>query len=124
MLLVDRKVGSRELLTQLHALGAPAQIASDELATDFQWVGNGEEHSILIGAELKTVSDLCTSMRSHRLEGQQTYPMMVTYDVRYLIVEGIWRRQKETGLVEVIRGNGWGALEGRYLYSEVDAFLA
>lgn len=122
LILVDERVGSRELLSRIRALGTDAELAG-KLDADFQFMGNGEDGAVLIGLERKTITDLFDSMRSGRLAGHQVGTMMRTYDVLYLIVEGYWRRGRGTGVVEVRNGE-WRAARGNVRYSEVMRFLA
>lgn len=122
MILIDTSVGSRELLSLIRAYGADAGL-SPKLKADFQFVGCGEDGPLLIGIERKAISDLLSSMRDKRLAGSQIGPMLLTYDVRYLIIEGYWRRGRDTGLVEV-RNGVWKAARGSFRYSEVSRFLA
>lgn len=103
MILVDQRVGSRELLPVFLRLGADA-IMSGELSADFMWSGNGPDGSVLCGVERKVITEALDSMRNHRLEGQQARPMMETCAVRYLVIEGVWRRNPETDMIEVVKG--------------------
>jgi len=122
MILVDPRTGSRELLDGLRNLGADARIADGELASDFEFTGCGADGTILVGVERKTIQDLVNSMRDHRLAGSQLIGMTQTYDEIYVLVEGIWRRQRESGMVEY-RNGGWHTIRGQVRYSEVDSFL-
>jgi ERCC4-type nuclease len=121
MVLVDSRVGSRELLATLRGFGVDADLA-DRLDADFQFTGNGEDGEVLAGIERKTIQDLLNSMRDRRLAGSQIKAMSKAYDIRYLIVEGYWRRGRSTGLVEILNGH-WGASRGAHRYAEVDRFL-
>ncbi len=124
MILVDARVGSRELLQGLRGLGVDAELAGN-LSADFQFEGQGPSSTLLIGIERKAVQDLLDSMRTRRFEGQQLSPMLDCYDRCYMVVEGLWRRGRGTGLVEVPRGRGeWGAPKGSYNYTEVSHYLS
>ncbi len=122
MILLDERVGSRECLDGLRRLGADAEIAG-RLDADFQFTGNGEHGDILIGIEKKTISEFLTSIRTRRLAGAQVGPMQLTYDIRYLVIEGIWRRGRDNGIVEVLNGK-WEAARGAFRYAEVQGFIA
>lgn len=91
---------------------------------DFQFAGNGPEGAILAGVERKEISDLLSSMRSNRLAGSQIGKMIRTYDVSYLIVEGLWRRGRDGGVLETPYGREWAEVRGRITYSEMTRFLA
>lgn len=105
MILLDHRTGSSGYLAPLRALGSAAELAGTDLPTDCQWEGNGPGGPILIGAELKTISDLLASLRTGRLAGQQIGPLIESYQVRYLVITGYWRPNKE-GWVE-IADNEW-----------------
>jgi len=121
VVLVDERVGSRELLSSLRALGVDAEL-SGKLDADFQFIGEGEDGPVLVGLERKDIQDLLNSMRDGRLAGQQLPQFVRAYEVRYLVVEGIWRRQRSTGLVEIKNGV-WVASRGKHKYAEVVGFL-
>lgn len=121
MVIVDERIGSRELLQDIRNLGVQAELARLDGA-DFQFEGNGPDGPILIGIERKAIQDLCTCIRDGRLEGEQLPKFIPTYDVHYLVVEGYWRKSWKTGLLEVYNGD-WHLARGSYNYAEVDAFL-
>ena len=121
MILVDERVGSREQLQTLRSLGVDAELGG-RLDADFQFDGFGPHGSVLIGLERKTIQDLLNSMRDKRLAGQQLGGMLNCYDICYIVVEGIWRRGRGTGLVEVLNGS-WRPSRGNHRYAEVDRFL-
>lgn len=122
MILVDERVGSREHLQALRNLGVDAELGG-RLAGDFQFEGHGADGQVLVGVERKTIADLASSMRQRRLVGQQLRPFVEAYDEPLLVVEGIWRRQRESGYVEVPGGRGWMPLYGKYYYAEILSFL-
>lgn len=119
MILIDSAVGSRELLTGIRSLGCDAETVPN-LSTDFQWTGEGQSGTVLVGVERKAISDLLQSIRSHRLAGGQIGRGLDTYDYYYLIVEGPWRRG-EGGMLEV--GWPWHEPKGQFRYAEVTHFL-
>jgi len=96
---------------------------------DACWSGNGAEGegALLVGVERKKIRDLVNSMRDRRLGGFQAPGVASTYDVRYLVIEGIWQCGK-TGALEELRGREWRVLGGTkkqpVLWVEVDSFLA
>lgn len=123
MILIDERVGSRELLGLIRGLGVDAELAG-KLAADFQFEGNGPDGSVLVGFERKALMDLLDSMRKKRLAGSQIGPMMDTYDICYLVIEGLWRRGRESGMVETLYGKDWRPVRGSFRFSEVSRFLA
>jgi ERCC4-type nuclease len=108
-------------LDGLRRLGADAELGG-ELASDFEFTGEGPDGVVLIGVERKTVEEFAQSMRSKRLAGSQLVKAAPTYDEIYVLVEGIWRRQRDSGMLEVKNG-GWHMLRGQIRYSEVDSFI-
>ena len=121
MILVDSRIGSRELLNDIRHLGCDAELV-EGLTTDFQFYGEGPTGAVLVGVERKSMAstDFIDSMRSNRLAGGQIGRAVDTYDYYYLIVEGIWRRGAE-GMLEV--GLPWYIPRGNVRYSEVIKFL-
>src|ERR1035437_1020631 len=123
MILVDRRVGSNDLLAPLKAAGFDAQLV--ELAFgDIAFEGKGPNGTTLnIGIELKVLGDLINSLRTGRLAGQQLPGLLKTYDYAWLLVEGEWHANKQG---QVIRSDKHGRLakvQGRMSASELDKQL-
>jgi len=76
---------------------------------DFAFEGEGPEGPVLVGLERKTITDLINSMKSGRLAAHQMVGMKRTYNHTYLLIEGIYRRDKD-GCIEVLKGRNqwWG----------------
>src|SRR5215471_7722117 len=124
MILIDERVGSKELLPYFKPFDVEAEICRLGFA-DAAFVGNGPDGIISIGIERKVLGDLLASMRAERLAGHQLDGLLENYQVNYLIVEGICRPGRN-GELEQIRGNDWRAIYiGRtpMLYREMDNFL-
>jgi ERCC4-type nuclease len=125
MILVDERTGSKEFLQRIRNMGCDAELAHLD-AADFAFSGNGDPlghcPQPFVGIERKTIPDLVDSMRSRRLQGAQHVRMSQIYDETYLLIEGIWRRSRETGLLETFN-SGWRPIRGNVKYAEVDAFL-
>jgi ERCC4-type nuclease len=68
-----------------------------------------EDKPVLIGIERKTMRDLAGSMESGRLQGHQLPGLLASYNVVYLIVEGIVR-SNENGTIEEKAGGQWRSL--------------
>jgi ERCC4-type nuclease len=125
MLLVDSREGSRDLSIPLRSEGLEAELAELEYA-DVCWMGQGPGGLIPVGVELKTVRDLLSSMRSGRLAGRQIPGMLASYDYSYLLVEGVFRPNPQTGVLEEPRRGGWQELRlgaSRFYYDDVELFL-
>lgn len=121
MLLVDDRVGSKDLLKPLRDAGLPAEIARLEFG-DVTFQGKGPGGSSLdIAVELKTLSDLVGSLRSGRLAGHQLPGLSQQYDYTWLVVEGMWRHD-EAGQVITYRGKyrGWVPVPGRMSAGELE----
>lgn len=110
MILVDRKVGSRELLPIITRapLKLTAQLADLEFA-DFAFEGQGKDGFILVGIERKTLGDMMRCIDDSRYAGHQRVGMAQMYQASYLVVEGTWRPHDETGvLMEQYKNGFWG----------------
>jgi ERCC4-type nuclease len=121
MLLIDRRVGSKDLLKPLKSAGLDAEIVELEFA-DVAFSGKGAKGaSVDIGIELKTLTDLVGSLRSGRLAGHQLPGLRAHYEHAWLVVEGLWRTN-ETGHVTTYQGKtrGWVPLHGKMTGSELE----
>jgi len=110
MILVDERQGSVELAPLLSS-----SIVCHLDYGDFAWSGKGPEGEVTIGVERKRLMDLLQSMTSGRLSGHQIIGMLDTYDWTYLLVEGLWRPDRHTGVL--MRANGKGKWEAAHLGS-------
>lgn len=106
MILVDERVGSREFLNPIRLMGGQAEMAHLD-AADFAFSGNGPDGPVVIGVERKTVPDLIESMRGRRLSGHQVRLLSSCYDLQFLIVEGQFRPNPESHVLET-RSQDWG----------------
>lgn len=125
MLIVDRREDTLGLFKPFDV-----EVESAELdSADYCFIGNGADadRPLLIGIERKKIRDLINSMRDRRLSGSQAPDMAMTYDRRYLVIEGIWGTGK-TGAIEELCGREWRSLTGSkrapVLAREVDSFLS
>lgn len=124
MLLVDRRVGSKELVPPLRALGLAVELVELDFA-DVAFTGRGAQGaSVDIGVELKTLNDLVGSLRSGRLAGHQLPGLRSHYEHAWLVVEGQWRAD-EHGLVTTYQGQARGqrTLPGKMRASEMEKQL-
>jgi ERCC4-type nuclease len=140
MILIDSRIGSKELLPYFKPFGVQVELTELEFG-DLCWDGNGPSNSsVMIGVERKTIHDLISSMRSKRLSGKQLPGLLRTYDYVYLVVEGI-TRVGEQGQMEIWLRKGWVPLRvgsypqrdptsaprmgsGTILYTEIDHYLS
>lgn len=106
MITLDKRSGSLELLP--HFSSGLAQLGHLQFG-DASFMGNGPEGPVLVGIERKSVRDLINSIDSGRLQGHQLPGMLASYNYSYLIVEGLWRPNKN-GLLEVWGNRGWSPM--------------
>jgi ERCC4-type nuclease len=124
MILIDNRPGSVEL-SSLFPVGSKVESTRMEYG-DFAFVGNGPEGPTFIGIERKTIRDLIQSMENGRLSGHQLIGLKETYSWVYLIVEGVWRSNPATGILEEKQGVAWapyGFGTRRYMGREIMCYL-
>lgn len=97
-------------------------------AADFCFSGNGPDPDapVMIGIERKRLLDLITSKRLGRYSGEQLPKLHNLYEFIYLVVEGVFRTNWTTGLLEIPMGKQWGPLtigNQTFLGLEIDSFL-
>lgn len=126
MILVDRRVGSAELVPVLEFQGLKTEI-TDLAFGDIAFEGHGPRGLCMIGIERKVLRDMIQSMRSGRFSAHQLPGMVQTYDFGYLIVEGGFRGNPQTGIIEEYTrlGQTRELLLGstRYMFRELDNYL-
>lgn len=117
MILVDSRIGSKHMVDKL----SPAQLETLEFG-DCCFTGGNR----LIGIELKRINDCVSSLLSGRFADGQLPGMLQMYDVSYLIVEGYYRCDPQSGLVQGWRGGRWSDLVSgrqRLTWSALDNWL-
>jgi ERCC4-type nuclease len=102
MILVDDRQGSVELAD---VITSPKLVCRLEFA-DFAWSGNGPDGPVNVGVERKTLMDLLQSMTTGRLSGHQMIGLTRDYDWIYLLVEGIWRPDRKSGMLMRVNSRG------------------
>jgi ERCC4-type nuclease len=77
-------------------------------AADVAFSGAG---GISIGIELKKVSDALSCLYTGRLADDQLPAMAEAYNIRYLVIEELYRAEPETGVLQRYRGElgKWGS---------------
>ena len=104
MLLVDDRIGSKDLETPLKKLKLPVQLERLSSA-DVAFVGKGaKDASVLIGVEVKTVYEMISDLTDPRFSGDQLGRMLDTYDESYLIVWGRHRANQYSGVLQLATG--------------------
>jgi ERCC4-type nuclease len=123
MITLDNRVGSKELL-RLFPPGN-AQLGHLEYG-DASFIGNGDGVPYTVGVERKKIPDLLNCITSGRLSGHQLIGMLNTYNVSYLVVEGVHRPNPDTGLLEVWKRGRWNPVDlgsRRFMARDMWAFL-
>lgn len=104
MLFIDRRVGSVEFESKLKHFGLPIQVTTLDYA-DFAFMGRGPKGApVAVGIERKTISDLLTSMQSGRLSGHQLPGLCESYAYVWLLIEGLFRPEPATGILQTWHG--------------------
>ena len=123
MIMIDDRTGSAELAP---LLSSPTVVCRLDFA-DFAWSGNGPEGPVDVGVERKSLMDLLQSMTTGRLSGHQLIGLTQHYDWIYLVIEGIWRPDRHSGILQRInRGGKWGpAAQGsrRFMARDIYNFV-
>ena len=101
MLYIDPRAGSSKLLEKFPGESEPMMLESGDIA----FFGNGPDGQVWwIGIEYKQLEDIVGCIKSGRFTGTQLPAMMHTYDMSFLLVEGIPRPDRNTGQLVRYRG--------------------
>lgn len=73
------------------------------VSADVHFTGNGPSSLVTIGIELKSLSDMISSLDSKRLTATQIPFLLDNYTVPYLIIYGAYRCCPDTGLMQTQR---------------------
>jgi ERCC4-type nuclease len=122
MISLDSRIGSREMLP--HFPKGVASLTHLEFA-DASFLGVKGKSVASIGVERKALSDFLSSMQTGRLAGVQLNGLRASYDVVYLVLEGIWKSD-QSGRILVPRGGSWLPFHlGRRQFTtrELDGFV-
>jgi ERCC4-type nuclease len=123
MITIDSRIGSRELLS--HFAHGVAQLGHLEFA-DAAFLGTRKDSVMSIGVERKALSDFLGSMQTGRLAAVQLPGLRASYDVVYVVLEGVWKVHPD-GRILVPRGKGnWDSFHlGRRQFTsrELDGFV-
>lgn len=100
MILIDDRAGSKELI-HIPPLNKEAELgrldSGDALIT-----GNGPDGPVLVGVEVKSMSDLISSSNTGRLQGKQMPELLEEYDVAWLAHYGRYRCEPITGNLQIL----------------------
>lgn len=123
MILIDDRVGSRELEQPLKQFGVSVRVRRLEFG-DVSFPGCGPGGPARIGIERKTVSDLLSCIADKRFSGHQLPGLLRFYDRVYVIVEGPYKPDPKSGLLLCRERGEWRVARTRLLYAHFDHFLA
>ena len=101
MNLVDSRIGSSHYAQLLGERGEMAQLEYGDLA----FSGQGPVGEISIGVEVKKLNDALACMVDGRFTGHQVPGLVQQYDRAYLLVEGLWRPDPKSGVLQLGRGS-------------------
>lgn len=104
MILIDDRIGSRDLKPLISVPCRLTRLSSADAA----FIGQGPDGLTTIGVERKKLRDLINSMITGRLSGTQLVNMARHYQYFYIVLEGIWRPNPNTGILEEYRRNKKG----------------
>ena len=114
MILVDSRIGSKELVPYIQRMGVKSQGTQLEFG-DACFEGNGPNGRIVIGVERKKIGDMLNCIEDARYAGHQRPGMLSMYDRNALIIEGVWKPDTTTGyLMECIAELTWKPYQYRY----------
>lgn len=131
MLLIDNRAGSKDLYPLLVGRGLPCSLTRMDYG-DVAFLGVGHnEIPIQVGIEVKTVQDVVNSLATGRFAGHQLPGLVNSYDQVWLLIEGLWRANAKTGILEsrIIHKNGkvdWHPIQAgtrRFMYADLLSWL-
>ena len=135
MLLVDERIGSRDLLGPLNRYGVPADLAHLDFG-DFAFIGKGIDGAdVFIGIELKESRDVVSSMLGGRFAGHQLYGLAMDehkiYDRAWLLTEGMWKQSDDGVLLHytwdsATKKRGWFPVQvgtRAIMYNDLESWI-
>lgn len=121
IILIDDRAGSSDLISH-PPLSTSATLCRLDSA-DVCITGHGPSGPILVGVEVKSLSDLISSLSNGRLPARQIRAMLAEYDISYLLIYGVYRCGSD-GSLETLRGKSWyPTVAGPYGYLQIEAGL-
>jgi ERCC4-type nuclease len=125
MILVDPRIGSRELLSTIRQQNVPAELADlayGDCCFEGKWLGR----NISIGVERKRLHDMLHCIDDARYSAHQLPGMNMLYEKSILIVEGAWKPHEDGTLMEGFPNGSWGPCRYRsrpVLYAKLRRYL-
>lgn len=103
---MDNRAGSKELYPLLKARGLPVTLTRMDYG-DVSWLGLGPEGvPVSVGVEVKTIHDALKCIADGRFAGHQLPGLVQAYDQVWLLIEGLWRSNAKTGILEYRHSRG------------------
>jgi ERCC4-type nuclease len=114
VILIDDRIGSRELHPYIQRLGIPCELTRLEYA-DVCFEGCGRDGTVAVGVERKTLHDMLACIEDARYVAHQLPGMSMLYSQSFLCLEGMWKAGDGGGyqglLMEGFKGGAsWGPL--------------
>lgn len=108
MILIDQRIGSKELLPYIQRIGCYCELDLMDFG-DACFEGNGPNGSkITIGIERKSLSDMLNCIDDSRYSARQRPGMRMMYDKDILIMEGVYKPDIVSGMMmECVRALTW-----------------
>jgi ERCC4-type nuclease len=107
MILVDNRVGSKELLPFLQRIGCKCELNNLEFG-DAAFEGNGPRGRMGVGVERKALSDMLNCIDDARYAAHQRPGMLAMYSKNILMIEGVWKPDAQSGyLMECVAALTW-----------------
>ncbi len=100
MLSIDRRVGSEELAAPLKRMGCKVDVTTLDCA-DVAWIGRGPvtdtnyTGNTRVGVERKKLNEILACFGDSRFVSRQLPKLLQTYDVAWLLVEGVWTAERD-----------------------------
>jgi len=125
MITIDPREGSIELQPLLASMNVPTQVQTLSFG-DFAFEGKGPKGPCYVGIERKRTRDILSCIHSGRFSGHQLPGMLALYDFPWLIIEGIYQSNPETGLLEEPYRGGWRTVRvgtTEFMHRQLENFL-
>lgn len=124
---MDNRAGSKELAPLLARKGLPVTLTRMDYG-DVCWLGIGPSgEPVSVGVECKTIRDVIQCIADGRFAGHQLPGLVQSYDQVWLLVEGHWRENNHTGILEYQKRRGeWAELLAgtrRFMYRDLLTWL-
>lgn len=123
-IMVDERIGSADLAGHLRHWHMPCEVTKLDFG-DAAFTGNGKDGPIYVGVEIKKVHDALNCMADGRFAGHKLPGLVSSYDRIWLLVEGNYRPDFNTG---VLLAAGEKAKElslgrRRFMFRDLDNWL-